>query len=220
MGIYFLNKKKNEPEKVTGLLKELPQIKAPDDFEFRLQCRLESLSQSKTVNEKKEIFSFLTYRRWIPASAFVLMFAAALTIFLRNNGNVSSGVKPPVISQPIPAKIENQKVKSGIKPLTMPAQNIAVKKVYPQNAESTLQDVRKSSVSGYRARLQEDIANIKYRRDNDVDKSLRKLPSAGNVSRGYDDRQTVNFGNEADEGQGGSSSRYNEDSARILNDNK
>jgi len=219
MGIYFFNKKENEPEKIPGLLKELPQIKAPDDFEFRLQCRLESLSQSQVADEKKEIFSFLTYRRWIPVSAFVLMFAAALTVFLRNNGNVSSGVKPPVISQPIPAKIESQKLKSGIKPLTMPVQNIAARKITPKNA-AALQSIGKSSVSDYRSRLQEDIANIKYRRDNDVDQSLKKLPSAGNVNRGYDDRQTVNFGNEADEGQRESSSRYNEDSARILNDNK
>ncbi len=78
----FYNSKDEDYEHVKKLLKDLPKVNAPDNFEFNLKTKIENKNFGLNSNEKK---GFNPWAIFVPASGIIVASLLAFVFFFNNN---------------------------------------------------------------------------------------------------------------------------------------
>ncbi len=95
MGKHTYNFNKEEGfEELRKTLAELPQVKAPDDFEFKLLTRIEN--KQFDINDAEEKIGW----SWIYAPVTALVMSAVVLFFVFSNDNEDLG--NPLLEDPLP----------------------------------------------------------------------------------------------------------------------
>jgi hypothetical protein len=172
-------------KEVRNLLKNLPHISAPHDFDNELKRKLITLQNKR---QKKSIFVFPFRRALIPAAAFGL---TSIILFFILTGRDDQNINPFFLSP-------EQKIQSGLNinsssPIKVNSNDVVINEnktgITTNESQMEKEDISSfENNNSYRQRIKELLVNSDY---NNVDRSLKAKPesSSMNNSRG----STVNF---------------------------
>ena len=199
----------NQFQDVSRLLKELPQVKAPPDFELNLRRRINNLNYEAEakLSKKPSLLKSL-----IPAAALT---SCAIVVFIIFYGRQNPEVENPFMAAPeLRAEINNTTPEVNnsrllINPRNVTSNDVVIQNEAPSGSPENVQKQKGTVVdesvevkrnreniasnveSGERTRTRQYNFNG-Y--ENDVDKSLRARPEQYSSDAYYGRSHNVNFG--------------------------
>lgn len=201
------NKEDEEFNKVTNLLKELPHITAPPDFEMNLRRKLNGLNYKQ---EKAGISRFSLRKALIPVTALGTCAIALLIVFQQKPNPEAEN--PFVTAPKLRVEVKNTLPEVSNKDLLINPRNVTSNDVVIENSTPSQNSVpmRKSETMASEVNRSAKPSNgniasnnsnrAKTRRfdfngyENDVDQSLRARPGDYSTNSYYGNGQNVNFG--------------------------
>lgn len=201
------NNKDNQFEEVTNLLKELPNVTAPPDFEMNLRRKINNLKYSQ---EKAVLPKFSFKKALIPVTTLA---TSVIVFFIIFNQTQNKEVENPFTAVPkLRVEVDNTIPEVNnenllINPRNVTSNDVVIESSSPaespvilQKQESMADKNNNSSVtqsrniaSGERSRTNARPFNFEGY-ENDVDQSLRARPGDYSTNSYYGNGQNVNFG--------------------------